>query len=78
MKQLFVAAALSAALVAPAFVVAESLQRQIPRSFRRFPVFDQFADAHVDMEGELGVDVSTRFEAEQPSEARPSRHGVIT
>ena len=53
-------------------------QRQVPRPFGCFALFDQFADAHFNMKGELGVDVSERFEAKQPSEARPSRHGVIT
>ena len=61
-----------------AIEITESLERQPARPLRGFALLDQLAHPHLDMKGELGLDVGGRFEAEQPPEARPPRHRLAT
>ena len=61
-----------------AVVIAESLERQPARALRGFALLDQLADPHLDMKGQLRVDVRGRFEAEEAPESRPPGHGRPT
>ena len=66
------------ALLSRAVVITESFERQPARPLRAFALLDQLAHPHLDMKGQLGLDVSGRFEAEEPPEARPLRHRLAT
>ena len=56
---------------ARALDIAEAAQGQLARARRRFAALDQFADPHVQVEGQFGRHVTARIEPEQPTETPP-------
>ena len=65
------------ALLPRAIEISESLERQLARALRRLALVDQLANPHLDMKGELRLDVGFRLEAEHPAEPRPARHRLL-
>jgi hypothetical protein len=63
------------ALEPGAFDIAETLERELSRAFWRFAALHELTGAHLEMKGQLVVDIVLGDEAKQRSKRLPPTHG---